>query len=215
MSQLFLLFEMLISPILRLAFADMMNMSFDQLRGHVQQNTVVGGAASMGSASQMMTQMLGGPRSGGGPSMMDPTRMLMRPVEVPDHPQELHVLLFGPGAEKHATRDRAVSVVDAKAAETACKGKRDFILFEELDNAVRQGRRLVLVLPLSAGRNELHTAQCYLASSLGDWLKEQKTDGSGRPYGESKDEDPTLRKHFTRSQILAIRAFGDENAGGK
>ena len=41
MSQLFLLFEMLISPILRLAFADMMNMSFDQLRGHVQQNTAV------------------------------------------------------------------------------------------------------------------------------------------------------------------------------
>ena len=27
-----------------------------------------------------------------------------------------------------------------------------------------------------------------------------------------KDEDPTLRKHFTRAQILAIRAFGGEGA---
>ena len=30
-----------------------------------------------------------------------------------------------------------------------------------------------------------------------------------RPYGETKDEDPTLRKHFTRDQILAIMAFGE------
>jgi hypothetical protein len=184
----------------------MMNMDFDRLRGHVQQNTVMAGTAAMGSSSQMMTQMLGGPRGG---SMMDPTRMLTRPVEVPDHPQELQVLLFGPGAEQHATRDRSVSVIDARSAEAACKGKRDFILFEDLDQAVRQNQRLVMVLPLSAGRAELHTAQAYLADSLGDWLKEQKTDGSGRPYGESKDEDPTLRKHFTRAQILAIRAFGE------
>ena len=103
-------------------------------------------------------------------------------------------------------------MVDAKTAEVACKGKRDFILFEPLDDAVRQGRRLILVLQLGAGRNELQQAQCYLASSLGDWLNEQKTDGSGRAYGESKDEDPTLRKHFTRSQILAIRKFGAEDS---
>ena len=96
----------------------MMNMDFDRLRGHVQQNTVMAGTAAMGSSSQMMTQMLGGPRGG---SMMDPTRMLTRPVEVPDHPQELQVLLFGPGAEQHATRDRSVSVIDARSAEAACK----------------------------------------------------------------------------------------------
>ena len=29
-----------------------------------------------------------------------------------------------------------------------------------------------------------------------------------RAYGEVKDEDPTLRKKFTREQILAIQAFG-------
>ena len=70
----------------------MMNMDFDRLRGHVQQNTVMAGSAAMGSSSQMMTQMLGGPRGG---TTIDPTRMLARPVEVPDHPQELQVLLFG------------------------------------------------------------------------------------------------------------------------
>ena len=50
----------------------------------------------------------------------------------------------------------------------------------------------------------------YLASSLAQWLHEEKTDGAGRPYGETKDEDPTLRKHFTREQILAIMSFGVE-----
>ena len=92
----------------------------------------------------------------------------------------------------------------------ACEGKRDFILFEPLDGAVKENRRIVLVLPLTAGRNDVKQAQAYLAASLSSWLKEQKTDGSGRPYGECKDEDPTLRKHFTRAQILAIRAFGEE-----
>ena len=51
-------------------------------------------------------------------------------------------------------------------------------------------------------------AQAYLANSIASWLGEEKTDGAGRPYGETKDEDPTLRKHFTREQMQAIRAFG-------
>ena len=96
-------------------------------------------------------------------------------------------------------------------AAAACQGKRDFILFEPLDDAVKTSRRIVLVLPLNTGSRDIKQAQAYLASSLASWLKEQKTDGSGRPYGESKDEDPTLRKHFTRAQILAIRAFGDRD----
>ena len=65
---------------------------------------------------------------------------------------------------------------------------------------------------LAAGAGDIRQAQVYLASSLAGWLREQKTDGSGRPYGECKDEDPTLRKHFTRAQILAIRAFGELDA---
>ena len=98
----------------------------------------------------------------------------------------------------------------ARAAAAACEGKRDFILFEPLDNAVKENRRLVLVLPLGTDARAVKQAQVYLASSLASWLKEQKTDGSGRPYGECKDEDPTLRKHFTREQILAIASFGRE-----
>ena len=69
------------------------------------------------------------------------------------------------------------------------------------------------VLPMGAPRKELKQAQAYLAESLARWLSEEKTDGAGRPYGEVKDEDPTLRKHFTRAQINAIRSFGGVHAG--
>ena len=93
-----------------------------------------------------------------------------------------------------------------RTAAAACEGKNDFILFEPLASAVQENRRLVLVMPL--GSRSAKQAQAYLASSLASWLREQKTDGSGRPYGECKDEDPTLRKHFTRAQIVAIREFG-------
>ena len=197
---------------------DMMNMSFDELRSQVA--PAANTTAFAGNPATMMRTMMA---SGGNRTMMPtiggpahPMSLTMGGgsgmVHVPDHPQELHVLLFGPGAEKHATRDRAVQVADARTAQAACKGKRDFILFEDLDDAVRQNRKIILVLPLGAGRTEVGQAQAYLAESLGDWLREQKTDGSGRPYGESKDEDPTLRKHFTRSQILAIQKFGGEGS---
>ena len=61
-----------------------------------------------------------------------------------------------------------------------------------------------------AGRGALASSQVYLASSFARWLREGKVDGAGRPFGEVKDEEPTLRKHFTRAQLEAILAFGDE-----
>ena len=75
---------------------------------------------------------------------------------------------------------------------------------------MRDGRRLVVVAPLGAGRGALASSQVYLASSFARWLREGKVDGAGRPFGEVKDEEPTLRKHFTRAQLEAILAFGDE-----
>jgi hypothetical protein len=69
--------------------------------------------------------------------------------------------------------------------------------------AVKEGRRLVLVA--SKGDRNAKGMQVYLAESLGQWLGEQKVDGAGRPYGETKDEDPTLRKHFTRAQAALAR----------
>ena len=69
--------------------------------------------------------------------------------------------------------------------------------------AVKEGRRLVLVA--SKGDRNAKGMQVYLAESLGQWLGEQKVDGAGRPYGETKDEDPTLRKHFTRAQAVLAR----------
>ena len=163
-----------------------------------------GGAAA--SATMMNGSLLG--RGGGGGSAMSRPALMGggRPqtLVIPDHSQELQVYLCGPGAKAAA----GVDVLDARAATIACAGKNDFILFESLDEAARQGKRVVLVLPRGAARSELPRAQAYLAESLGRWLSEEKTDGAGQPYGEVKDEDPTLRKHFTRAQINAIRSFG-------
>ena len=183
---------------------DMMSMSFDQLRGEVAPNaaTALSGGSMLTGGGAMATLM-----GGGAPALL----MGSGRVEVPDHPAELRVLFHGPDAQR-AAADGGVQVADAKTASAASAGKRDFILFEPLDGAVKENRRLVIVLPLAAGAGDIRQAQVYLASSLAGWLREQKTDGSGRPYGECKDEDPTLRKHFTRAQILAIRAFGELDA---
>ena len=61
------------------------------------------------------------------------------------------------------------------------------------------------MLVASKGDRNAKGMQVYLAESLGQWLGEQKVDGAGRPYGETKDEDPTLRKHFTRAQAALAR----------
>jgi len=180
-----------------------MNMSFDQMRGEVApaaRTMTMGGAMPLRS---MLTH--GGAGSGTMHALPPPV------AQIPDNPQELQVFLSGPGANAHA-RGSGIGLVEAKQAVVACKGKRDFILFEELDNAVPDGRRVVLVMPLGARSSEIKQAQAYLAASLADWLSENKVDGAGRPYGECKDEDPTLRKRFTRAQINAIRAFGKEGA---
>ena len=185
---------------------DMMSMSFDQLRGEVAPNaatTIAPGQSILGGTAATLM-------GGGGPALLMGGS---RQVRVPDHRMELRVLFHGPDAQRAAADSGgSVQVADAKTAAAAVVGKRDFILFEPLDGAVKGGRRLVLVLPLSAGSRDIQQAQAYLASSLASWLKEQKTDGSGRPYDECKDEDPTMRKHFTRQQILAIRDFGDMDA---
>ena len=194
------------------ARTDMMNMSYDDLRSEVAPNarTVMPVGMSMGAGS-----MLGGPShalglmgSRGQPQLTMHAPAM--PLVIPDHPQELHVFLSGDGAEEQARSSNQLGLLEPAHAMAACKGKRDFIMFEPLDDAVRQGTRLVIVLPMGSPKSEVKRAQVYLASSLARWLKEQKTDGSGRPYGECKDEDPTLRKHFTRAQINAILAFGEE-----
>ena len=180
----------------------MMNMSFDQLREEVNP------AATMVPPAQMTMQMIGSSSMGGRHPSLEHRTNRPRSLMMADHPQELSVYFFGPGAES-ASRARGVELLDAKSAASACKGKRDFILFEPLDGAVKEGKRLVIVAPLGAGRAALTGgAQAYLANSIASWLGEEKTDGAGRPYGETKDEDPTLRKHFTREQMQAIRAFG-------
>jgi len=180
----------------------MMNASFDELRSHV---APAARSTIMPSAGGMVSLMGGG--SSDGRSMTMPTLGISRGHQaliIPDHPQELQVYLCGPKAKPAP----GVEVLDAQTAAAACVGKNDFILFEAMDDAARQGRGVVLVLPLGATRRELRQSQAYLAESLARWLSEEKTDGAGRPYGEVKDEDPTLRKHFTRAQINAIRSFG-------
>ena len=188
---------------------DMMSMSFDELRGQVHTAVASTPAASL--------RALGGGSFGAMPSLAASARpQLTMPLRVRDHAPALDVYLSGPGAADAARRTAGggrgggVVALDAAAAAAAAKGKRDFVLFEPLDDAVRDGRRLVIVAPLGAGRGALASSQVYLASSFARWLREGKVDGAGRPFGELKDEEPTLRKPFTRAQLEAILAFGDE-----
>ena len=103
---------------------DMMNMSFDDLRGNIAPSMPTnsggtGNALAFHSAAPSM--------------LMAPTL----PPTIPEHRQELDVLLVGPGAEAAcAGAPRAeLAALPPEQAAGACKGKRDFILFEELDNA--------------------------------------------------------------------------------
>ncbi|KAL1521564.1 hypothetical protein AB1Y20_021223 [Prymnesium parvum] len=178
---------------------DMMRMSFDELRSQVN---------PLPSSMSTHLGLTTGGRHGIAAIGMHSSVPRGQPV-IPNHPRELEVYFCGPGAESLAAKHRSVSVIDKPRAANVCKGRRDFILFEPLDDCVKEGRRLVIVASLGRGQ-DLKDAQVYLASSLSRWLSEEKTDGSGRPYGETKDEDPTLRKHFTREQIVAIMSFGDE-----
>ena len=188
-----------------------MSMSFDELRGQMDPVHTV---ASTPAAS---LRALGGGSFGAMPSLAASARpQLTMPLRVRDHAPALDVYFSGPGAADAARRTAGggrgggVVALDAAAAAAAAKGKNDFVLFEPLDDAVRDGRRLVLVAPLGAGRGALASSQVYLASSFARWLREGKVDGAGRPFGEVKDEEPTLRKPFTRAQLEAILAFGDE-----
>ena len=188
-----------------------MSMSFDELR--TQMDPVHSAVASTPAAS---LRALGGGSFGAMPSMAASARpQLTMPLRVRDHAPALDVYFSGPGAADAARRTAGggrggVVALDAVAAAAAAKGKNDFVLFEPLDDAVRDGRRLVIVAPLGAGRGALASSQVYLASSFARWLREGKVDGAGRPFGELKDEEPTLRKPFTRAQLEAILAFGDE-----
>ena len=191
---------------------DMMSMSFDELRG--QMDPVHTAVASTPAAS---LRALGGGSFGAMPSLAASARpQLTMPLRVRDHAPALDVYFSGPGAADASRRTAGggrgggVVALDAAAAAAVAKGKNDFVLFEPLDDAVRDGRRLVVVAPLGAGRGALASSQVYLASSFARWLREGKVDGAGRPFGEVKDEEPTLRKHFTRAQLEAILAFGDE-----
>ena len=158
---------------------DMMNMSFDELRSSI---------------------------APAGPTQ---TRALRMPTpEVPDHAQELDVYLAGPGADEACARARGVGALDAGRADAACRGKRDFILFENLDQALAPtahwsrapfdamaraqaasaGQRVVVVT--ERGSRPPDGAQAYLATSLARWLNEQKTDGAGRCAPAARPRSP-------------------------
>ena len=182
---------------------DMMNMSFDALNNEV--GTTISSGSAIGGGSRMLSHA-GGSSSRSASSQGRGRALQM--AEVPDHAQELQVYFHGRGADGAARSCGPGCTLEPARAALACAGKRDFILFEPLDDAARDGTPIVVVTLLGAARGELKGAQVYLASSLAQWLSEHKTDGAGRAYGECKDEDPTLRKHFTRAQILAIRKLG-------
>jgi hypothetical protein len=183
---------------------DMTHMSFDELReclhpaheAHRAAIPVIHVRATHHTQRGMRTHAL-------------PLRTRALPLSAADGPRELDVYLHGPRAGNHVTM--GVSCLDAQRAEAMCKGRRDFVLFEELASAVREQKRLVFVVPFGAPCCRAQV-QVYYARSLGRWLSEEKTDGTGRPYREMKDEDPTLRKKFTKAQIAAVLSFAGFSA---
>jgi hypothetical protein len=176
---------------------DMMRMSFDELRGCLQ-------PAHTGTYQTAVPGIHSRPTHRA-PVIVRARTQQPLPLASPDRPQELDVYLHGPRAEDFVAI--GVSCVEAQSAEAMCEGRRDFLWFEELAPAVRQRKRLVFVAP-RGGRCRSAQIQAYYARSLGRWLSEEKTDGAGRPYGELRDEDPTLRKKFTKAQAAAILSFG-------
>merc|ERR1719240_1377928 len=112
-----------------------MNMSFDQMRNEVApaSRTMPMPMGGRGGMTSMLTHGGGGGSMGNMLTMMGgsgppPT------AQVPDHAQELQVYFHGPGADGLAQGSGGSdNTVDPKQAAAACKGKRDFILFEDLD----------------------------------------------------------------------------------
>merc|ERR1712087_43534 len=167
---------------------DMMRMSFDDLRSSVHIRPSITGRMprSLPAATAIAADAL--------------------PV-VPDTKSGLQVFFYGEGAAKHAVPGTGVKTLEKERVSMVCKDKNDFILFEPLANAVQTNKRIVITAPLG-GSEALRSAQAYYATSLAQWLSEEKVDGAGRPYGQTRDEEPTLRKKFSRKQILAILRFG-------
>ena len=65
-------------------------------------------------------------------------------------------------------------------------------------------RGAVVVVTAERGDRGLKTAQCHLATSLSEWLREEQVDGAGRPFGVCKNTDPVSRRHFTKAQIEGV-----------
>lgn len=95
-----------------------------------------------------------------------------------------------------------LQVLPFEQAQEVCEGRTDFIELEPLGEALARGR--VVVVAVEKGDRSLRTAQCHLATSLSEWLREEQVDGEGRPFGVCKNTDPVSRRHFTKAQIEGI-----------
>ena len=128
---------------------------------------------------------------------------------IPPGAHELDLFLVGAGARELADADgAAVGVLNAARAQAVCAGRYDFVSFEQIEEAVAAGTRVVVAA--QRGDRSMRSAQGYLAASLRRWLLELKRDGAGRALAETRNVDPITRRQFTRAQVIAVLLFGTE-----
>ena len=95
-----------------------------------------------------------------------------------------------------------LQVLPFEQAQKVCEGRTDFVELEPLGEALSRGG--MVVVAAEEGDRSLRTAQCHLATSLSEWLREEQVDGAGRPFGVCKNTDPVSRRHFTKAQIEGV-----------
>ena len=115
--------------------------------------------------------------------------------------QELDVFVAGRRCGGAST-DGPLQVLPLERAQEVCEGRTDFVELEPLGRALARGA--VVVVTAERGDRGLKTAQCHLATSLSEWLREEQVDGAGRPFGVCKNTDPVSRRHFTKAQIEGV-----------
>ena len=85
--------------------------------------------------------------------------------------QELDVFVAGRRCGGASTYG-PLQVLPLERAQEVCEGRTDFVELEPLGGALARGA--VVVVTAERGDRGLKTAQCHLATSLSEWLREEQ-----------------------------------------
>ncbi|QDZ25029.1 hypothetical protein HOP50_15g75720 [Chloropicon primus] len=199
-----------------LSMNDALSIPFDALRSYVH-NAQGTQTTSSSLPAQTQRRVLGSPQGGTSASL---DAWCEAEGTVPEAEQELDVYVTtkDPSNKDAISRiltrrskgEEGVSYLDASTARGVVKGKEDFVLFDDMGDALDQGKVVVISCDKGSGRGAAlatdawKTAQCYLLENICGWFMQKKVDGAGQEYDEAKNFDPITKKTFTRNQILCL-----------